>query len=138
MLLALSEFMSEHDWSKHEVIDSLDRNEIGEKLASKIAKRLKVGRSLINQHRDYCGHGLIYADGLYKIICVHDGLVEYSDTVVEFQGQAEFISFLSRQSDWSLSGADDSEKELYTENMFELNNQRLTKKGLIRFAGICT
>ena len=130
--------MSNYDWSKSDVIASLERSEIGVKLATKVAKRLKSGRVLINKHRDYCGHGLVFSANKYKIISVQDGLVEYSDTIIEFEQQEGFISFLAKQSDWSLSGSSKDVIALYTNEEFDLNNQRLTKKGLVRFAGFFT
>ncbi len=126
--------MSGHDWSKPEIIEKLDKTIIGLELAETVAKRLKSGKGLFSSHRDYCGHGLDYINGKYRLLEVHDGEPEWSEIVAEWETINDFVNFLSRQSDWSLSGANKAEIIFYTDNLFSLNNQRLTKELLKQYA----
>ena len=116
--------------SNSQAINNLSKNPIGVTLASAVANRLKNNRNIINAHRDYCGHGLDFKDGKFRLLSVHDGLIEHSDVVHEWDSEKGFIEFLARQSDWSLSGADIDEEILYTDDDFFLNNQRITKATL--------
>ena len=125
--------MSEHDWSKTEVIEALDKTDIGLELADVTAERLKLGKGLFNNHRDYCGHGLDYINGKYTLLEIHDGNPDWSEVIAEWETKTDFVNFLSRQSDWSLSGANKDEALFYTDNLFLLNNQRLTKEILKKY-----
>ena len=118
-------------WSTPEVIDALSHEEIGKDLAKRIASKLKKGDALFYSHRDYCGHGLVFADGNYQLVSVYDGV---ACTLEKFNSSKEFINFLARQSDYSLAGADSKEHVFFTESAFKLNNQRLTANRLQDFA----
>ena len=122
--------MTEHKWSQKEYLDCLSHEAVGVEVAKKVARKLRSGKSVYNQHRDYCGHGLTYKEGEYCFIVVHDGWLEYSEVIASFDNEESFVSFLSRQSDFTLSGASKQEPVFYTEDRFLLNNQRLTKKAL--------
>lgn len=126
--------MNEHIWSNEESISCLSKEKIGSSLARNIAKWLKTKKSLYKSHRDYCGHGLQYKDEKYCIISVNDGLLDFSDVVFSFNTTDEFVSFMTRQSDYTMSGASKAESVFYTENKFLLNNQRLTKNQLSNYA----
>ncbi|TVZ39013.1 hypothetical protein P886_3400 [Alteromonadaceae bacterium 2753L.S.0a.02] len=122
--------MIEHNWSEKECLDCLSHEAIGVELSRNVARKLRSGKSIYNQHRDYCGHGLTYKEGKYCFIVVHDGWLGYSEVIASFDSEESFVSFLSRQSDFTLSGASMQEPVFYTEDRFLLNNQRLTKKAL--------
>ncbi len=120
-------------WSTPEVINSLSREKIGVELAKKVADKLKQGKQLYYSHRDYCGHGLMYKDDSYHIFRIIDADIEDALTLEKFNLPEEFINFLARQSDYSFAGADSNEILFYTNNLFELNNQRLRKTRLEKF-----
>ena len=122
--------MAEYKWSQKEYLDCLSHEAIGRDISKKVAQKLRRGKNIYNQHRDYCGHGLTYKDSKYCFVLVHDGWLEYSDVIVSLDSEEDFVSFLSRQSDFTLSGASKLEPVFYTEDKFLLNNQRLTKKAL--------
>ena len=102
----------------------------------KVANRLESDREksgLWFSHRDYCGHGLICIKDEFHLIEVHDGYAEYSDKIKSWNNKNDFCSWLAKQSDYSLSGADKNQSELYTQEAFSLNNQRLTQQRMIDY-----
>ncbi len=120
-------------WSTPEVINSLNREKIGIELAKKVANKLKQGKQLYYAHPDYCGQGLMYKDDSYHIFRIIDADIEDALTIEKFHSPEEFINFLARQSDYSFAGADSNEAIFYSNNLFELNNQRLKKRRLEKF-----
>ncbi|MBK1855333.1 hypothetical protein JO972_10215 [Verrucomicrobiaceae bacterium 5K15] len=125
--------MSKCPWSDPEKIAALSRTEIGEQLAARVAAQLVAdnGQAGIWQsHQSYCGHGLVFADGKICLVSVHDGDVLYGPRLLEWQQPDTFVIWLSRQSDFTLSGADRSVPELFTKSRFRRNNQRLTRAKL--------
>ena len=110
---------------------------VGLGLATTVAERLKAGMVLAFSHRDYCGLGLRFAEGEFIYGEVNDGHLpsksemkywhEAGDIEREtFVSEAEFISWLSAQSDSSLSGSNLSERWLR-------DNQRITIARLHQF-----
>jgi hypothetical protein len=122
--------METYPWSNPKEIEKLSREPVGYDLAIAIAQRLYNGRRVLNNHRDYCGHGLDFLDGKYRLLDVQDGTIELSKVLYEWKDEEEFVSFLSRQSDYTFSGAKKEEKLFFTDNLRLLNNQRLTKQAL--------
>ncbi len=120
-------------WSTPEIINSLSREKIGVELAKKVAGRLKQGKQLYYAHRDYCGQGLMFKEGSFHIFRIIDADIEDALSLKVLNSTTEFIDFLAQQSDYSLAGADSSVPELYSTDLFSLNNQRLSKKRLINF-----
>lgn len=109
---------------------------VGTELASSVAKRLLQGKGrhgVWYSHRDYCGHGLVSIDGNISLVEVHDGYALEGPVLLSWNSESDFTSWLARQSDYSLAGADPDEKELYTKESFALNNQRLTTERLIEY-----
>lgn len=113
---------------------------VGLALAQAVTAQLEQGRVLAFNHRDYCGMGLQYIDGVFMYAEVQDG---YLPTLNNLQGdrqsgamanmqyllfytRAEFIDWLASQSDHTLSGNDIADE-------FMRNNQRLTIKRLQEF-----
>lgn len=128
--------MSQYEWSSDQALSSLSREPIGRELAKKVAARLlkdadKSG--LWFSHRDYCGHGLMYASGQFLLIEVHDGYADDSRSLLTWDDEDAFQVWLSNQSDYSLSGADESHAELVASSTFELNNQRLTRQRMVDY-----
>lgn len=120
-------------WSEAGTIKNLDRSVIGRELAAAVAEQLlkhngKTG--IWFSHRDYCGHGLIFQDRQFRLVVVHDGYATEEPVLKEWKDAVAFVDWLSKQSDFSLSGADPQQKELFTTDCFSLNNQRLTRKRL--------
>lgn len=123
-------------WSEKATIEKLNRSKIGIELASKVAKKLlkdKGRKGIWYTHRDYCGHGLISIDDNISLVEVHDGDPLDGKALLSWKSESDFISWLARQSDFSLSGADPDEKELFSEDSFGLNNQRLTAERLTEY-----
>jgi hypothetical protein len=113
---------------------------VGLALAQAVTNQLEQGRVLAFNHRDYCGMGLQYIDGVFMYAEVQDG---YLPTLNNLQGdrqsgsianmqyllfhtRAEFIDWLASQSDHTLSG-----REIADE--FMRHNQRLTIRRLQEF-----
>ncbi len=104
---------------------------VGKALAQAVAKRLQAGEILAYQHRDYCGIGLLFADGIFVCGEVYDGILGVTawDSTCEhqtFTREADFVRWLASQSDESLSGN-------ALKNNFQHNNQRLTIARLREF-----
>jgi len=120
-------------WSNDEAIAKLSHNKFGETLVQDVARKLiedQDSGGLYQAHRDYCGHGLIFREGQFRLIQVTDGLPEWGDCLMTWDTLDEFVEFFSDQSDYSCSGADIDAKLFYTTNGFEVNNQRITEKWL--------
>lgn len=123
-------------WSSEKTISNLSREPIGLELAEAVASKLisERGRGGIwYTHRDYCGHALVY---LYEKICVveYDDGMPFEGTILKrWKSESEFVGWLRNQSDYSLSGADEREADLYTDNRYRQNNQRITARRLRRF-----
>ncbi len=120
--------MQTHPWSTKEQIDRLSKEPLGKEFVRAIAKRLYHKELFMGYHRDYCGHGLDYNDGEFRLVLVSDGWVD--KILHTWESEEAFVSFFARQSDYSMSGADKDEEIFYTEDSFELNNQRLVKAKL--------
>lgn len=105
-----------HPWSTPHA----DPTPYGRALATRVAAALVRGKKIMNEHRDYCGLGLVYADGAYQYVIVGDG--EPVETRLRFDTQKDFIEWLAAQSDDSLHGCDEPE--------FDRGNQRVTRARL--------
>ena len=117
----------------------------GYALAEAVATALDRGEVLAYGHRDYCGMGLCLQDGHYIYSQVFDGYfptdAEWADwaswtarvsndrvhEALRFATRADFVDWLSRQSDDSLSGA-------HLQSEFLRANQRLDGDRLRAFA----
>lgn len=111
----------------------------GTTLASVVADRLRQGDILAYGHRDYCGMGLRFADGQFIYGEVSDGelptdleISKWKEIPVGwerlvFHSRSEFIEWLARQSDDTLSG-----KEL--KDQWLAGNQRITRNRLESFS----
>ncbi len=109
-----------HPWSTPHA----DPTPYGRGLATRVAAALVRGERVLNNHRDYCGLGLLYADREYQYVVVSDG--EPVETRLRFAAQKDFIEWLAAQSDDSLHGRD--------EPGFDRGNQRVTRKRLEEIA----
>lgn len=111
---------------------------VGVNVAKAVANSLEQGAVLAYTHRDYCGVGLRYADGEYIYGEVTDGDLPSTKQLQSwpsipqqmerqtFGSRDAFVSWLSEQSDQSLSG-----ERLHPEWL--VGNQRLTLSRLIAF-----
>jgi hypothetical protein len=119
--------------------------ELMEQVASKLTKEGYHGYhgGLRYTHRDFCGHGLVFRPRgydlednhpVYSLCTVNDGF--WTKDILGMWGSKEdFVSFWSRQSDWSCSGFDETtflffEKE---ESLAARGNQRITRDRLQRY-----
>ncbi|MBR0681123.1 hypothetical protein GXW74_11545 [Roseomonas eburnea] len=114
----------------------LDRKPFGERLAYKVWRELtwcKEGEGLIHQqHRDYCGHGLIRSAGGVMLCEIQDGHIPGPPIATWTNGE-DFVAFFARQSDWTCSGWEPAEPVFYTDDPWHRSNQRLTRAILNRF-----
>ncbi|WP_349434872.1 hypothetical protein [Pararhizobium sp. A13] len=115
--------------------DRLSRAAYGEAAARSLWQKLMTcesGSGLIHEfHRDYCGHGLIRTGNAVTLRKIYDGGYSTGDPMAEWQTEADFVAFFSRQSDFSCSGFDPQEPVFLTDDRWSQNNQRLTL-GVIR------
>lgn len=129
---------NDRSWTKKDIIDRLSHSKFGETLARRVATQLKKDDhnrgGLYHDHREYCGHGLVYRDGTFMLMKVRDGWIEASDTLATWDNEDAFVAFLAEQSDFTCSGADPEAKEFHTEDEFELNNQRINEAWLQEYA----
>ncbi len=125
--------MDEQRRAQREKIEAEDNTPVGLDLATAVAGKLRAGASILNCHRDYCGHALAYLNNAYAILEIHDGNLEWGEVIVSFTEEAAFIAFLAKQTDNTLSGCDASAGALYAPDAFRQNNQRLTRGRLQRF-----
>lgn len=126
----------EHTWSTPDKILLLSKEPIGIRIAEQVARRLirDDGRHGIwYTHRDYCGHGLICINGSISMVEVYDGFADEGTVLRSWDSQSDFADWLSKQSDYSLSGADNNDVVLYTTDSFFRNNQRLTLKRMLEY-----
>lgn len=100
-----------------------DTTPFGEALAEKVATALKHN-TLAFGHRDYCGTGLELHEGLYKYGQIWDGWME--QVFQSFDSRADFVQWLSHQSNATFSMTDSPEK-------FYWNNQVITRDRLEAF-----
>jgi hypothetical protein len=91
----------------------------GRQLAEAVARKLQT-YPLCNSHRDYCGMGLEFRDGVYCYGEVYDGGL---DPVLRFTSSEAFVEWLSKQSDASLGRLE--EKDPWYWGNQTLNRERL-------------
>ncbi|MBX0289172.1 hypothetical protein K3G63_01910 [Hymenobacter sp. HSC-4F20] len=102
-------------------------------LAEQVADALAAGRTLVPYHRDYCGLGLACVEGTFIYAEVWDGQLQGLNTIDErppyalpFPDRAAFVSWLSQQSDATLSRREMADS-------FYWNNQTITRRRLRQF-----
>jgi hypothetical protein len=99
----------------------IDATPYGEAMAARVAEVLEGGVKIMYDHRDYCGMGLLWAGSRFLYGECQDGYMLDGEER-SFGSRAEFVEWLSEQSDESLSGR--GLERVYW------NNQRITKKRL--------
>jgi hypothetical protein len=93
---------------------------------------------IFSTHRDYCGHGLgwLRTRNISKLVIseVYDGYFS-GPAIMAWSAdeQNEFTSWLALQSDFSLSGCDQSSVLFYNADKFFQNNQRITESSIKEF-----
>lgn len=124
----------QYAWSSPEALAALSRECYGEALATRVASRLTTlpYDSLSYSHQFYCGHGLFYLDGIFELRVVDDNELDCKK-ILGWSTRELFVTWLARQSDYSLCGADpDADVPLETSS-WKLNNQRITRSRCIDF-----
>lgn len=123
---------------REELRDALERTALGIPLARRLWRRLRaepVEKGLIHEHhRDFCGHGLIRTEDGVKLCDILDGHLGGA-AIAEWKDEESFVAFFARQTDFSMSGWDAGEPVFHTRDDWYCNNQRLTRRHLIRYAG---
>lgn len=130
---------------------NISRKPFGMTLAKKLASALKKAagsrhpekRALVNNHRDYCGHGLAYIREQFLLLEIHDGVWELLDlekgkpsskpAIASWESVDSFCHFWSRQSDYSCSGSDPDAELFYSTDPWIVGNQRITRYAILRF-----
>ncbi len=100
-----------------DVFNNLNSDVYGNELANNVAEKLTKSKQdgIYFSHRDYCGLGIFYHEEKFILSTVYDGYG--MDTILaESDSKLEFISWLSHESDQSMS--------LYGD---KFNNQTITK-----------
>lgn len=101
----------------------------GRDLATKFANRLMSVGMYGNSHRDYCGMGFVVQNGTILYVRLWDGaLTKPEDILKKFSSKENFITWLAKQSDQSLSQKNDKDE-------FYRNNQTITLLGLMSYVG---
>ncbi len=100
-----------------------DSKAYGNSLAENVAVALMNGKCICYSHREYCGMGLIYENEVFYYCEVTDGCNFWEQQ--SFQNKKAFVSWLAKQSDYTMSRAE--EKDI---SEFYINNQCLTKDRL--------
>ncbi|MBP1650683.1 MAG: hypothetical protein H6Q26_840 [Bacteroidetes bacterium] len=95
----------------------------GVELAEKVAERLLTANFGFG-HRDYCGMGLEYRNGVYYYGGLWDGIMD--DKVLSFTAKAEFVSWLAGQSDAGMARLNEADA-------FYWGNQTVTRQRLQEF-----
>lgn len=117
--------------------DRLSREPLGRLLAEQVWRKLlnaTPGNGVIyDHHRDFCGHGLIRTQDGVMLADVQDGGLYSGPPIAEWSAEGDFVTFLARQSDFSMSGWDAAEPVFFTEDDWYRNNQRLTRAVLERY-----
>lgn len=132
-------------------IQKVSRKPFGTALAKRLAAALEKAarsrhpekRALINNHRDYCGHGLAYVREQFFLLEIHDGVWELLDVekgkpsskppIASWDSAESFCRFWSRQSNYSCSGADPDAQLFYSTDPWIVSNQRITRYAILRF-----
>lgn len=103
----------------------------GTDLMISVARRLSTGKTFYNCHKEYCGHGLHFKDGIYCLVSVYDG-VDF-ENIAEWKSAESFVQFFSKQSDFTCSGADQQCCLFRTDDPWRMFNQTITKAELEKF-----
>lgn len=121
-------------WSVSVTAPFLERTPYGEELAQSVARALRKCSTggLQHFHPYYCGHGLFFVDGEYRLAIVEDGLP--MTNLATWRDDAEFVCAAAAWNDYVCSGADASHPFFATQSAWELANQRLTRARLEDFA----
>ena len=108
-----------------------DTTPFGRALAEKVADYLIQKGDICYSHRDYCGVGFCFRDGEYHYDYVADGgfygnwVSSSPSPIRRFPDRDAFVAWLAKQSDDSLSGAEESQA-------WVRYNQRITREQLER------
>jgi len=107
----------------------LSHQVFGQELLEKVADLLVQGCTVMEYHRDYCGHGLLYAENKFVLAEIYDGGPQ-EPFLAQWPDRQAFVAFFAAQSDYSCSGADQGSAVFKTSNPWEIGNQRITQARL--------
>lgn len=117
----------------------IDRTPFGEKLARKVWRELTWctdGEGVVHKReRDYRGHSLVRS-GEDVILCEIEHAEPQGPAIATWRDRDDFVTFLTRQSDWSCAGWDPAEPVFHLEAPWRYSGQRLTRatlKGFVPF-----
>jgi hypothetical protein len=118
-------------WTPEET-SRLSRTPFGPSLATAVADALVAQGPLNYSHKDYCGHGLVFEGGSFHVAEFNDG--EVGKRIASWADEASFVEFLSAQSDYTCSGADQTSTVFAEGDQWRINNQRIDGDRLRAFA----
>lgn len=98
-----------------ELDDRVYGKDLSLRVTKKLLENIDDNGGLYHAHRDYCGLGLYVHKGLFTLGTVYDGRGPFP-IVATFGSEADFVEWLSRQSDQSMA--------LYGE---QFNNQTIDR-----------
>ena len=111
---------------------STDTSKYGIVFASTFADALeKKGILCTSDHQGYCGVGFHVHEGKFLFSRVWDGSM--MESIKGFINKEKFIEWLSHQCDYSMSGDDQDDKDLYEKESFYRNNQRMYRSDMEAF-----
>jgi hypothetical protein len=120
-------------------IHNLNTHPFGKSLVEKLAEKLKeteqfgkIANDFNYNHRDYCGHGLIYdhKKGFSLVEMWDGGIIE---TIKTWKNQKSFIAFFEKQSDFSCSGYEGCHPLFKTADDIYTNKKRITAQRILKF-----
>lgn len=133
----MGHFMKPFENERHEAVANLSQEPFGKELAHQVGNILAlIGENsdkymkFYNQHKEYCGHGLIYQDHAFHLVEVADG--SPYQTLATWNSLNDFVTFFSVQSDHTCSGADPAAAPYFKGE----NNQRITRSRLEHFVQV--
>ena len=106
----------------------LHTEKYGMAFAEQVANGLLKGGSIGYNHRDYCGMGLEYQDGVFTYGEVHDGYMTYHpNSKRSWSSKESFVEWLAEQSDASLARFEEKDSWYW-------GNQTIDRKRLLVLA----
>ncbi len=113
------------------VVKNLSHEPFGMEWASELAEVLQRLKAMHNNHRDYCGLGFTFDGNSFALCVVSDG--SPFEKKLTWLSREAFIESMANHSEYSLSRADASVKELFTKDQFFWGNQTIGRDFIERF-----
>jgi hypothetical protein len=125
-----------YSWNNSDICKQPFGRDLAMRAANKLYSEKEGCFGIGNVHQLWCGHRLAWHKGNLVIGGTNDGYFEYNTSFIKqwkVDEKEEFIEWLSKQSDYSLSGWDENSEGFHETDMFYRNNQRITRERLEDF-----